>query len=470
MKKLFYTIVFLLSVGLVSCSDDNNDVSEPTGTIVIEDSEPSQAISSDGFYVVNEDWFGHDDGTINYFKNDGSINYRAYRAANSGEKLGTTSQFATIYGGNIFIISKQRNRLVVADAGTLAKKAVLTDIGGDGRSYIGVSSEKGYIATYNGISIFNAKDMVVESSFADIKNETGNMCMIGNRVFAIVKTKGVHVINTTTDKIESIIEGSFGQMTQSKDGYIWFSGNKELIKLNPYTLESEKIDISEAPLEGTWFAWNAGSLCASTQQNVLYWANGRNVVKYDIDNGELNKAFYTVAPDSEEKARSFYAAGLRVDPLSDKLVLTIYRSGWGSSYSYNWVQIVDKTGNLEKEIVVKGGTGAEGTEEDNYYWFPAMPVFEDVNSPEILLNQVIVRSGETKIISLNEKIVDADNISAAIQKNILNDFDSSLVDCSLKYDRLIVKASNKTGNTKLTLNANSNGKTVSKEIRIDVVD
>lgn len=470
MKNLFYALAITAFVGLVSCSDD--DIATPPSEVppVIEDSKPSAAIPSSGFYIVNEDWFGHDYGTINYFHNDGAISYRAYRAANSGEILGTTTQFATIYGDNMYMISKQNNRLVVADAKTLKKKAVLQDIGGDGRSYLGVNAEKGYIATYNGISIFNTKDMLIDGSIADLKGETGNMCMIGNRVFAIVKTKGVHVINATTNEVETVIEGSYGQMTQSKDGYIWFSANKELVKLDPYTLEAEKIDITEAPLEGTWFAWNAGRLCASTQKNVLYWTTGKSVVKYDIDTKQLNTAFYTVEPDDEGKARSFYAAGLRVDPLTDKLVLTIYRSGWGSSYSYNWVQIVNNNGTLEKEIVLKGGTGAEGTEEDNYYWFPAMPVFEDANAPEILINQVLLKVNETKVISLSEKVIDADNMSTAIVKGIDFDASDTLATYELRNDSLFVKATGRIGNTTFTLNVNSNGKTTGKQVRVDIIE
>lgn len=102
MRKAYtsFALPLLSFLALSSCSND--DFVEPL------ESAPSAVVSTQGFYVANEDWFGHDNGSVNYFKNDGSIIYRAYRAANNGEKLGVTTQFATIYGNNAYIISKQK--------------------------------------------------------------------------------------------------------------------------------------------------------------------------------------------------------------------------------------------------------------------------------------------------------------------------------------------------------------------------
>ena len=93
--------------------------------------------------------------TVNYFKNDGTIVYRAYRAVNAGETFGVTTQYATIWGEYAYFVSKQGNRLVVADAETLKKKAVFTDLGGDGRAFTGVDDKIGYISLSNGICQFN---------------------------------------------------------------------------------------------------------------------------------------------------------------------------------------------------------------------------------------------------------------------------------------------------------------------------
>lgn len=122
MKKYFVWMVAVFCVGLISCSDDNDN----NGGDILEDDSPSALVLSNGFYVANEDWFGHDNGTVNYFRNDGTIVYRAYRAVNGeDETLGATTQFATIWGDNVYFVSKQGNRLVVADAETLKKRLCL---------------------------------------------------------------------------------------------------------------------------------------------------------------------------------------------------------------------------------------------------------------------------------------------------------------------------------------------------------
>ncbi|NDV68670.1 DUF5074 domain-containing protein [Dysgonomonas sp. 25] len=468
MKK--FSIYLLLILGVVSmgvsCSDDNNDSDKK---VVLPDSKASEPVASNGFYIANEDWFGHDEGTVNYFTNSGSINYRAYRAANPGETLGTTTQFATIYGDYIYFVSKMGNRLVVTDK-ELKKKAVITDLSSDGRAFIGVSENKAYISTYRGINIFDIETLSVTGTISGISGECGGMVLAGNRVFIINKSVGVQVVNASTDELEeTIVAGSVGNITQSKDGHVWVSNEsaKTLTKVNPYTLETATIDISSANIGNTWFAWNAGSLCASTQENALYWKTGKNINKLDVTTQQIT-TIYTLGSDDEGKALAYYGAGLRVDPLTDKVIATVYRSGWGDSYSYNWVHILDNTGNVEKVITVKGGTGAEGTENDNYYWFPAVPFFEDNNKPEILLNQIIVAPDATARINLNEKIVDADNASATIVKSFSWEEDDLLEAVSLEENTLVVKAKSQTGKTKITIKALSNGQIAEKEIRVDV--
>lgn len=478
MKKnfIYFSLPLLGALTLASCSEDDNittdPVTNPDDTVVLEDSTPSPVIDAEGFFVVNEDWFGHDNGTVNYFKNNGEIIYRAYRAANEGETFGVTTQFATIYGNNAYFVSKQGNRLVVADAKTMKKKAVLKEIGGDGRSFVGVTPQKGYIATAKGISIFNIETLSLEGTIAEVSGETGNMQLVGNYVFAVTKGKGVYVINTQTDAVEKLIDNTAAQMvTQSKDGSVWIAANQTLVQIDPFTLETiNEISIADAPAKGNAFAWNAGSFAASTQENVLYWTNGTSVVQYNIDTQTLNPTLYTLGNDDEGKTLAFYGGALRVDPLTNHIVLTVTRSGFGESSSYNWLHIIDNNGGLIKNIVVNGdnGLGSDwGTESDRYFWFPAMPFFEDANAPEILLNQVIVAPNERKAIALNEKIVDADNISASIIKGI-NAEESEFATYEIKQDSLIVTAKDVPGKDKLTLSAVSNGKSVSKEIRIDV--
>ena len=45
-----------------------------------------------GIFLLNEDWFGHNASSVNFYSYDGdSIVYRAYQAANPGSTLGNTA-------------------------------------------------------------------------------------------------------------------------------------------------------------------------------------------------------------------------------------------------------------------------------------------------------------------------------------------------------------------------------------------
>lgn len=463
MRKYFLLACVALGIGLTACDNEHDEL---VYAEVIEDSQPSAVNQAKGFYVANEDWFGHDEGTVNYFKVNGNsydIVYRVYRAANGEETLGTTTQFGTLWGENIYLLSKQGNRFVVADANTLKKKAVFTEIGGDGRSFLGVDDKLGYIGHSSGIRQFDITNLQLGDPVKDISSQMGAMCYAEGYVFAL-SNKKVYVIDVATNKIKKSLDGSFYTLTRSKDGTVWIATASNFIKVNPKTLEEEEMEYPGGVKVGDpWFAWNAGSLCASTQSNVLYWSTGgwssKTIVKYDIDSQSFNADFYTLGTH-ENKQLTFYGSGIRVDPITDRVVATVARG----YENYNWVYIINPNGTLEKEIEVLGG-GEAG--ESGYYWFPAIPFFEDANKPEILTNQILLSPKETKTINLNEKIVDADNTSASIIRQV--EFaDNNLVDYSFKNGILTVTAKEEMGNTSCKMIAISNGKRVEKNVRVDV--
>lgn len=469
MRKYVAFAVIVLYLGLGSC--DDGEESYEIGDDV--DAAPPAVIPSTGFYVVNEGWFGTDNGTVNYFRKDDNIAYRVYSTANEGERLGITTQFATIYGKYAYFISKQGNKLVVADAGTLKKKAVFTDLGGDGRSFLGIDDRQGYIgmginegsgSTGHGLSIrrFDIENLKLGAPIEGVTEEIGTMCYAEGRVFAVSANK-LYIIRIETGSVEKTLNGSFHTLARSKDGMIWVAASDNFIKIDPITLEQENVAYpAGAPVPSSWGSWNAGSLCASTQHNVLYWINGKNLIKYDLDSGKINPRLYTLGGDDEGMQMMFYGAALRVDPISDELVMTVVRDG---DYSYNKVYVANADGKVQKRITVRGSNESD---DERYYWFPAMPFFEDPNSPEILIEQIRLVPGQTKNLNLNEKIVDADNTSVSILKSVefvAND----LVTAELKGGTLTVSAKKQLGSTQCKMTAISNGKRVEKLIQVEVI-
>lgn len=484
-KHYFWGVLTLCAgLSLTACDDDDNGVG---GVKQLADDEPAAAVQSTGFYLVNEDWFGHDNGSVNFFKQTAADSYegvyRAYRAANGeNETLGVTTQYGTVWGGNVYFISKQGNRLVVADAETLKKKAVLTDIQGDGRSFVGVDEKKGYIALSDGIVVFDIESMAVGNKIEGVSGQIGNMALSGNRVFAVSQQNGLYVINAETDAVEKNISGTFNTLTVSKDGKVWVAGSEGFECIDPLTLESRKVAYPEGTAIGnSWGAWNAGGLCASTQENVLYWTaggsmfgGGKLVVKYDIDKAAA-AVIYELGKSDNGVQLEFYGAGLRVDPLTDHLILTAKHEGWGGAYAWNWLFKLTNAGKEVTHFLLQGdnGTGeawSGGAEDWNgkYFWFPAMPMFQDANKPQLLLNQVWLKPGETAEVNLAEKVVDYDNAPAAM-RYFLQTGDAALAEVSLQGSVLKVQASEQTGTTKCRIGVLSNGVRVEKDIEIAVM-
>lgn len=442
------------------------------------DDKAQPKVEAKGFYIVNEGWFGHDKGSVNYFEKNGTSytpRYRAFKAANPDTELGNTTCYGAIWGDNFYLISKQDNRLVIADAQNLKSKKVITDLGGDGRSFLGIDDQKAYIGYKGGIKTFNIENLTLGEAIAGVSGEIGNMCYAYGKVFA-VSDENLYIIDAKTDKVEKTVTGSYDtykSVVTAKDGSVWVAAANNFIVYNPNDLENTK-EIAypvDAAVSSSWGSWNPGGLCASTQTNTLYWTTGTSpwsknaVCKYDIDASNANSSFYTLPNDEAGQKRVLYGAGLRVDPLSDNLVLQSCRE-W--EYAYNWLFLLSNTGTLNTSFEV--ADDKEPTAGNGYYWFPSMPVFEDANKPQILLNQVMMGTNKKVEIDLSTKVVDYDNIFAtmATQVELLNKQDQAKV--SIAGNKLVIESQTQEGNFKLKLTVVSNGVKVEKEIELVIAN
>lgn len=457
---------------------DGTEVTMPVEFTVKADDKAQPKVEAKGFYIVNEGWYGHDKGSVNYFEKNGTSytpHYRAFKAANPDTELGNTTCYGAIWGDNFYLISKQDNRLVIADAQNLKSKKVITDLGGDGRSFLGIDDQKAYIGYNGGIKTFNIESLTLGEAIAGVSGEIGNMCYAYGKVFA-VSDENLYIIDAKTDKVEKTVTGSYDtykSVVTAKDGSVWVAAADKFIVYNPNDLKNTK-EIAypvDAAVSSSWGSWNPGGLCASTQTNTLYWTTGTSswsknaVCKYDIDASNANSSFYTLLNDEDGKKRVLYGAGLRVDPLSDNLVLQSCRE-W--EYAYNWLFLLSNTGTLNTSFEV--ADDKEPTAGNGYYWFPSMPVFEDANKPQILLNQVMMGTNKKVEIDLSTKVVDYDNIFAtmATQVELLNKQDQAKV--SIAGNKLVIESLTQEGNFKLKLTVVSNGVKVEKEIELVIAN
>lgn len=464
--------------------------------------ETAQVDYSKGTFIVNEDWYGHQNSTVNFLTDDGEWVYRVVQKENPGVELGATVQYGAIYGDRFFIIAKQSKdpgasiaggRVTVCDAKTMKVLKQIENISvegsgassADGRGFLGVDEHKAYIGSSNGIYILDLDKLEITGNVGGAGNgsddpyqqlyggQIGNMVRVNDRVFAVHQKNGLLVINPATDEVEQTVEApegwGFGSVVLSKDGNLWLSlakssgsgqADTRIIRLDPNTLEQTIIECPEGIYgpANSWYAWTPDCFCASTQNNVLYWNGGNSswfsgkaVYKYDIDSNTFSTFIdYNNDPDGWQ----IYGCSFRIDPVTDEAVVSLYKSYGDPTY------VVRKYDN-------------EGTQLAEYsmisnYWFPSMPVFPDNEAPVVAdLDNVEITEGNSTTVSLKDVATDADNMDAAIVKTVKSVSDATVLTAEMKDGDLVITPL-KVGHADITVQINSNGKLAETVVSVTV--
>lgn len=472
------------------------DYTKPTHSGACQTVVEAPVDYTNGVFIVNEDWFGHQNSTLNFISNDGEWTYRVIQKENPGKELGATAQYGTIYGDKFYIISKQEKdpgasivggRLTIADAKTLKIEKQLTTFAtnsegksiADGRSFLGVDETKAYIGTTNGIYILDLTTNEIKGQIGGAEGsatnlysgQIGNMVRVDNKVYAVHQTKGLIVIDAITDKVRKVIpaeEGwGFGSVVLSKDGNLWLSladkngsgkADTRIVKLDPKSHKKEVITLPKGTFgpANSWYAWTPDGFCASTQQNVLYWNGGesswfsnKTIFKYDIDKKECTKF---IAIDDPWK---LYGCSMRVHPVTDELYVSLYQDFGNQSYT---LRKYDTTGTIIKEYPMIAN-----------YWFPSLPVFPDNFAPTAKdLGVIPVSNTKRTNIKLDDFVEDKDNLPASIIMTVKEISDADLFDAKIVNGYLSINPLvEPEGEQTVTIKINSNGKIIEKVVTIE---
>ena len=432
---------------------------------------PATVDYTQGVFMVNEDWFGHRNSTTNYLTRDGKFVY------NNTTEIGATACFGAAWGNRYYIIAKQAKdngskveggRITICDANTMRIIKQIKDINGneDGRSFCGVDEHKAYVSTSRGIYTLNLDELTIGAA---VKNADGgdanlglcgNMVRLGDYVYATEYGKSLRIIDCNTDRIVATISSAkVYSITMSKDGQLWVSTDKGISRVNTESRQLETISLPEGinVPANSYGVWCPDGLCASMQNNVIYWTsvtwNILKVFKYDINNNEFAKVVDLT--NDADKWKMYSASNLRVDPVTDNLYVSLFKD-WGSQdYA---VRIYDNNGNQLNEY--------ELTQKN--YWFPGMFVFPDVEDP-IAGNMDAVTVEENKEVKVDLATVcsDADNFQAAIIKTVKDVSKENIATATVKDGKLVVKGL-KEGSTVVTLNFCSNGISTTTTVRFFV--
>jgi len=386
-----------------------------------------EADYSQGIIWVNEDWYGHQNSTVNYLlpdDPDGNFwKYRIIQTENPGKELGCTNQYGAIWHDRLYLIAKQDKdpgakiaggRITVADAKTMKilHQQSLIDPSGvqcDGRGFLGVDQHKGYISTSNGVWIFDLDTYTVTGQVEGSANpnaggdndrpntdptgslyhgQSGMMVSAAGKVFVAHQQYGLLVVDPSEDKVTKTIsmdivqEGAgIGSIVKSKDGALWISVAKNLqgtgaflnyiVRLDPGTLDYEVIDIPEGmyPPSNSWYAWTPDAFVASSVQNCLYWKGGPNrwftgTKIYKFDCDTRRQSLFI---DLEEEGADWklYGCAIGVHPVTDELYMALYHEFGTPTY-------------ITRRYSAQGAIIRDYEMIENY-WFPSLPVFPQGN-------------------------------------------------------------------------------------------
>ena len=328
------------------------EVSNESGSQSVEYSIRVYGPYSKGVFIVNEGWFGHEPGSVNFWdRKSDEIECKVYEKANPGKELGVTTQYACIAEGKLFLVSKDPDHLVVVNSETLLEEGrVSLNIGRtQARGFAYQDDKTGYLSSSDGIYKVDLAQFKMGEKVPEISGEVGKMMVLEGKLFALQSNK-LFVINTSTLAIEKTIsmENSASGMVTDKDGKLWVSASTQLVKVDPVLLEEETIDLPNGYAVNKGFVWDAGCLTYSKQENAFFfvekggWA-ARKVAKYDIE----TKTVETICEiDSDFQ---IYGAGTFVDPISNKLYVTALK-GFGQDAKYNRFYVYSLDGTLEKVL------------------------------------------------------------------------------------------------------------------------
>ncbi len=501
-------------------SKDGKFVKDFVVNVIESDRTPLENGYVDGTIILNEEWFGHTNGGLNYLTPDDEVIYQAYERENPGQSFGCTSQYGAIWNDKLFVVSKQPDDggdvlrgggcLVIADAKTMKKiggsyaKPTFNGMTGDGRAVAGATPNKIYVTTSNGIYIYDITDVenpvitgrIGNEDSKDLYNgQVGDIINGGKYVFAVMQAGGLMCINPETDEVTPITDPNIQGVTQTADGTVWYAtatgsgaeAHAVFVALDPETLEEiERVHMpaSIGMVQCGWGAWRSTAFKGDHKTGDLWFVTGAAGIM-----GGATGDYYRYTPGTdpstiepfftlkgvtgindfgEEVPQMTYGTPA-FDARNNRLIVMTGRSGAASGgYRDHWIHFVDGT---SREITRTIKLNA-------YYWFQSLPIFPDKHEAIINLDDITFDINDgVKEIDLSELVSDEDNIDANIKLSIVDtpelfaDFtDNTGIATVVLEGKKLTVTPNQPGVQMFTLTAESNGRVTSKTLPVKITD
>lgn len=434
---------------------------------------------SGGVFIMNEEQSGNPgNGSINFFNpKDGNWSYRIFRQKNAGKEIPGAICHAHFFGGYLFIVSNHPSTpgsydmtgtLTVLDGTNLLWLNSVELVNKHGKPVQGrcafAMDDHGtsfgeinvLITTTDGILTYNVASGTLKED-PDLSQvavspdgtaspqpfqypyQTGSIARAGETIFIASQSDGVIILplqrpwETSAWSIETMFNGvlpdglsadnGIGSVVMSNDGDLWMSVTADknatgtaapvLIRYDVETNEFSAVPVPEGiyPPANSWYAWTADGFHASATENALYWNGGAdtwfsnsNVFKYDIDNGTFSKVMDLDAEAIAEGAATpwkIYGCSMRTSPVNGEMFLSLFKDYGLQDYT---LRRLDADGAKIADYPMT---------EDS--WFPALPVFPDLENPVLKpFEELVIPTDKATRIDLMGAASDPDSPDAGI--------------------------------------------------------
>ena len=352
-------LITLLALCLFSCQKDDSKEAAPLVKGKYEN----------GFFIINEGWFGHGTGEVNFYSYDtGKLTDSIFKRENPTKDLNpasSTLQFGTIYKDNMYLVSKVGGPMVVVDPYTFKEKGRIDAKGGnDWRAFLGIDENTGLLSSSSGVYMLNLKTLSTSSKLVGADGQIGDMLKAGKYIFMHSATNGMLIFNAADYSLNQKMKNVTMGFAQTPNGKVWYTGGKYLYQIDPQTLVKDSVDLKFTTY-AAWGAWHPSSIVASTKENAVYvlknasFSGGSEVYKYVYgNNASIDVPFIT-----NPAKQIFYGKGIGFDSRQNQIVIQTVQSGFGANFAINNLFFYDTVGNLKKTLTYDG------------YYFPSITVF-----------------------------------------------------------------------------------------------
>ncbi|WP_114790234.1 DUF5074 domain-containing protein [Niabella yanshanensis] len=364
-KYLYHLSLIAVTAFLLTACSKNDD-------LLIGGPDPVEtAPYANGFFIITEGSYGQTAGTVHFYNYDAdTVTTRVYEKENPGKLTSnaaktSTLQFATVYSGKLFLMSKINGPLIRLDAATLKEEVRFNQETSNWRSLVGIKGAEGLVSANDGVYVINLNTLMPQYKLTSVSAvNSGDMLVSDNYVF-LLQSNGAKIISGSNYSFVKGFSNINRGFAKTPNGKVWAATGSRLIAIDK-NLDTAGIAL---PVTIGSFGLDAPTrLTASTKENAVFYHSGANIYKYvDGNAASLSQPFITI-----DIAPFMVYGSIRYDRNKDYIVVNGIQ-GYGGSSGVNYLLIYNaSTGTLVKNIKY----GNDGSVVDfNHIYFPGLAVF-----------------------------------------------------------------------------------------------